>query len=86
MPEAQTMIFSATVPQYIQEIARRYMRNPIMLDLVGKDAVQMPDTISNEIVLCKDFQAKQSFIKRFISANRSLKILIFAETKLEVKR
>ena len=34
------------------------MRNPIMLDLVGKDAVQMPDTISNEVVLCKDYQAK----------------------------
>jgi len=36
MPNAQTMIFSATVPQYIQEIARKYMRNPLMLDLVGE--------------------------------------------------
>ena len=78
MPDAQTMIFSATVPKYIQDIAKKYMRKPIMLDLVGKDSVQMPDTISNEIVLCKDFSAKQSFIKRFIEANRNLKILIFA--------
>jgi len=38
MPDAQTMIFSATVPKYIQEIARNYMRNPIMLDLVGENA------------------------------------------------
>ena len=67
MPDAQTMIFSATVPKYIQEIARNYMSNPIMLDLVGENAQQIPDTISNEIVLCKDFQAKQSFIKKFIS-------------------
>lgn len=62
------------------------MKNPIMLDLVGKDATQIPDTISNEIVLCKDFHAKQNFIKKFIAANRNLKILIFAETKVEVKR
>ena len=38
MPQAQTMIFSATVPKYIQEIARQYMKNPLMIDLVGKDA------------------------------------------------
>jgi len=46
----------------------------------------MPDTISNEIVLCKDFTAKQAFIKKFITANRELKVIIFAETKVEVKR
>mmetsp|Transcript_11946 Transcript_11946/g.15267 ORF Transcript_11946/g.15267 Transcript_11946/m.15267 type:complete len:153 (-) Transcript_11946:1079-1537(-) len=85
MPESQTMIFSATVPAFIQDIARNYMRSPILLDLVGKDAEQMPDTISNELILCKDFAAKQSFIKKFISSNRNLKILIFAETKLEVR-
>lgn len=39
MPGAQTMIFSATVPAYIQEIARNYMKSPVMLDLVGKDAM-----------------------------------------------
>lgn len=37
------------------------------------------------MILCKDFSAKQAFIKKFITANRNLKILIFAETKVEVK-
>ena len=37
MPEAQTMIFSATVPKYIQDIAKNYMRSPIMIDLVGDE-------------------------------------------------
>ena len=62
------------------------MKSPIMLDLVGKDAIQLPDTISNEIVLCKDYAAKRAFIKKFITQNRDLKVLIFAETKLEVKQ
>lgn len=86
MPKAQTMIFSATVPQYIQEIALKYMRSPIMLDLVGKDAEQMPDTISNEIVLCREASKKNELIQQFITRNRGLKTLIFAETKAEVKR
>lgn len=57
-----------------------------MIDLVGKDAEQMPDTISNEIVLCKDFRSKLNNIKNFITQNRHLKILIFCQTKVEVKR
>ena len=53
-PNAQSMIFSATVPQYIQEIARKKMSDPILIDLVGTDSAQIPDTISNNIVLVKD--------------------------------
>jgi superfamily II DNA/RNA helicase len=37
MPKAQTMIFSATVPQYIQEIAMKKLKEPILIDLVGTD-------------------------------------------------
>jgi superfamily II DNA/RNA helicase len=31
------MIFSATVPNFIQEIAKESMDRPVMLDLVGED-------------------------------------------------
>ena len=31
------MIFSATVPNFIQKIARDSMEKPIMIDLVGDD-------------------------------------------------
>ena len=61
------------------------MQSPVLLDLVGKNTEQMPDTISNELVLCNNFAAKQSFIRKFVTANRNLKILIFAETKIEVR-
>lgn len=37
MPDAQSMIFSATVPQYIQEIAQQKQSDPILIDLVGTD-------------------------------------------------
>ena len=64
------MIFSATVPKYIQEISLKYMRNPVMLDLVGDNINQMPDTISNEVVLCKSYRTKLAYIKDFVQKNR----------------
>ena len=82
---SQSMIFSATVPKYIQEIAREYMKDPLMIDLVGDDTAQMPATISNEIVLCSNRKAKLQNIKKFITQDSHLKILIFCQTKQEVK-
>ena len=52
------MIFSATVPEYIQEIARKKMRNPILIDLVGTNTNQIPDTISNNVVLVSNTSQK----------------------------
>ena len=34
-PDCRKMIFSATVPQFIQNIAEQNMENPVMIDLVG---------------------------------------------------
>lgn len=31
------MIFSATVPQFIQDLAAKKFKNPILIDLVGDD-------------------------------------------------
>jgi ATP-dependent RNA helicase DDX21 len=33
----RSMIFSATVPTFIQNIARESMQSPLMIDLVGED-------------------------------------------------
>jgi ATP-dependent RNA helicase DeaD len=38
MPESyKSMIFSATVPPFIQELASKKMNDAILLDLVGND-------------------------------------------------
>lgn len=56
MPDAQTMIFSATVPSYIQDIAKSKMDNPLLIDLVGTQTNQIPDTIENIAILANDDQ------------------------------
>lgn len=54
MPMAQSMIFSATMPKYIQEIAAKKMKQPLLIDLVGEETNQIPDRIKNICVVCND--------------------------------
>ena len=48
------MIFSATVPGFIQELAMKKLKDPILIDLVGDDTNQVPERIINKAVLVKD--------------------------------
>ena len=43
----KSMIFSATVPKFIQNIAQESMSDPVMIDLVGDDENQLPDQLKN---------------------------------------
>lgn len=83
MPLAQSMIFSATMPKYIQEIARKKMQNPLLIDLVGSETNQIPDRIKNICVLCNSDSNKHEILKDYIMKNRDKKILIFTDTKAE---
>jgi len=40
--DLRSMIFSATVPPFIQNIAKESMTNPVMIDLVGDGKNQLP--------------------------------------------
>ena len=35
--ETRKMCFSATVPKFIQEVASKAMKDPLLIDLVGTD-------------------------------------------------
>jgi ATP-dependent RNA helicase DDX21 len=35
--ERQTMLFSATLPNWVQKVAGRYQKDPQTVDLVGED-------------------------------------------------
>ncbi len=48
---ARSMIFSATVPAFIQELALKKFDDPILIDLVGNDTNQVPERIINKAVL-----------------------------------
>lgn len=35
--ERQTLLFSATLPKWVNKVARRFQRNPLTVDLVGAE-------------------------------------------------
>jgi ATP-dependent RNA helicase RhlE len=82
LPEtARSMIFSATVPGFIQELAVKKFDNPILIDLVGDDTNQVPERIENKAVLIADTNMRSKHIQTYIEENRDKKIIIFTETK-----
>ncbi len=48
------MIFSATVPAFIQELAKKRLKDPVLIDLVGDDTNQVPERIVNKAIVVKD--------------------------------
>lgn len=48
--EHQTLLFSATMPKGIREIAKKYMKNPVEISLISK--VSMPSTVQHHFLYC----------------------------------
>lgn len=78
---SRSMIFSATVPAFIQELAKKKFENPILIDLVGNDTNQVPERIENRGVLVADDKMRAKHVRHYIEENRDKKIIIFTETK-----
>jgi superfamily II DNA/RNA helicase len=43
----QTLLFSATVPKWVRDIAGSYLKDPIVIDAVGDERQTTPDTITH---------------------------------------
>ncbi len=79
------MIFSATVPAFIQELATKRLNNPVLIDLVGNDTNQVPERIINKACMVKDEKQMLQHVQNYIEMNRDKKIIIFTETKVLAK-
>lgn len=45
-PERQTLLFSATLPTWVHKVAKKYLRDPLVVDLVGEENTgKLADTI-----------------------------------------
>lgn len=84
--DCRSMVFSATVPKFIQKLAAEAMTNPVMIDLVGDGENQLPDQLRSMAVVAKSFESKLDHIRSFVQANSNKKIMIFTQTKQEARR
>ena len=80
-PTRQTIMFSATMPEKIRQLARTILRNPVEVKL----AVSKPaEKIKQEAYICTDMQ-KLGIIQHLFNAEPAKRVIIFASSKLKVK-
>ncbi|KAK8941296.1 DEAD-box ATP-dependent RNA helicase 53 [Platanthera zijinensis] len=81
----QCMLFSATMPQWIHELSRKYLRNPLVVDLVGDSDQKLADGISLYSVSSSSLN-KQNLLPTLISMYaQGGKSIIFTKTKRDAE-
>jgi superfamily II DNA/RNA helicase len=82
LPEKkQSLLFSATMPARMRELARKILHNPVEINI----ALSKPaEGILQQAYLTFNSQ-KIELLKRIISSKHAESVLIFASTKIEVK-
>lgn len=82
--ERQTLLFSATMPRWVQRISSRYLRSPLKIDLVGDENTgRIADTIQTLACRCIG-PARRSVLVDLITVYGSgARTICFVQTKKE---
>lgn len=79
--ERQTILFSATMPSKIQQLARNILKDPVEI----KIAVSKPaEKIKQEVVYCCEME-KLKVVKWLFTHYPTQRVIIFASSKIKVK-
>ena len=79
--ERQTIMFSATMPPKIQELAKTILRNPAEISIAIS---RPPDTIQQSAFICYEPQ-KIGIVKYLFKDKKPNKVILFSGSKLKVK-
>ena len=79
----QTLLFSATIPAEIREIATKYMRNPAYIQI---EKVQGPAENVEQMAYLTTDRAKQATLIELIDTHRPFLAVIFCRTKRRVSK
>lgn len=74
----QTLLLSATMPEPVEKLARRYMSDPQMVDLSEKNVVV--DTIE-QFYVTVDEDRKRSLLLRVLAQEKPAQVIVFTRTK-----
>ena len=78
----QTIMFSATMPEKIEELAKALLKNPVEIKL----AVSKPaEKIKQEAYVCYETQ-KMTIIKDIFKAGDMKRVIVFSGSKMKVKQ
>ncbi|XP_062188048.1 DEAD-box ATP-dependent RNA helicase 53-like [Phragmites australis] len=82
----QSMLFSATMPGWIRKISNKYLKDPVVIDLVGDSDQKLPEGISLYSI-ASDNYGKPSMLGPLIKEHANGgKCIVFTQTKREADR
>ncbi|WOI55772.1 DEAD/DEAH box helicase [Palleronia sp. LCG004] len=77
-PERQTMLFSATMPKLMSEIADKYLTNPVRIEVARPG--QAADKVEQEVHFVSK-EGKQDLLVECLSRHKDERALVFGRTK-----
>lgn len=77
--ERQTLLLSATMPESVERLAKRYMRDPKRVDL-SQDGIASSETI-DQYFATVDVDRKFQLLVRLLAKERPKQALVFSRTK-----
>jgi len=80
----QTLLFSATIPGWVKEVAHKYMANPVNIDLIGDQEQKASKDVKHLMLQCP-WQNKAATVGDLISVygGANGRVLVFTDTKRE---
>ncbi|KAI3465572.1 hypothetical protein Pfo_022235 [Paulownia fortunei] len=82
----QTMMFSATMPNWILRLTQKFLKSPVTIDLVGESDQKLADGISLYSI-ASDMREKPAIIGPLITEHaKGGKCIVFTQTKRDADR
>ena len=79
--KVQKCLFSATVPAWVQKVARAYLQDPVTVDLVNDGATAASKTVRHLAIAC-DPRERGSVLSDVVKVyGASTKVIVFSNTK-----
>ncbi|KAJ8773020.1 hypothetical protein K2173_028197 [Erythroxylum novogranatense] len=80
-PKRQSMLFSATMPTWVKKLARKYLDNPLQIDLVGEDEEKLAEGIKL-YAISTTATSKRSILSDLVTVYaKGGKTIVFTQTK-----
>ncbi|XP_063446291.1 uncharacterized protein LOC134725927 [Mytilus trossulus] len=87
-PDRQTLMWSATWPEEVQELANDYLTDHVKINVGSVDLIANK-SIKQEVVICNSHEKPQELgkiLQQIIHSPNDEKVLIFAQTKVMCER
>uniref|UniRef100_A0ACD5XMD4 Uncharacterized protein n=1 Tax=Avena sativa TaxID=4498 RepID=A0ACD5XMD4_AVESA len=82
----QTLMFSATMPPWIRKLTEKYLKSPVIVDLVGQDDQKLAEGITLYTIATEN-HSKPAVLQQLIKDHaKGGKCIVFTQTKRDADR